>query len=42
MKMEGLDFYKAKEVLEKIAPGSTEQISIPIRLGQFIFILVNL
>ena len=26
---------KAKEVLEKIAPGSTQLISNPIRLGQF-------
>ena len=27
---------KVKEVLEKIAPGSTQLISKPIRLGQFI------
>ena len=28
------DLNKVKEMLEKIAPGSTEQISIPIKLGQ--------
>ena len=28
------DFNKVKEVLEKTSPGSTEQISISIRLGQ--------
>ena len=29
------DLNKSKKVLEKIAPASTQQISIPIRLGQF-------
>ena len=34
IKIEKYDLNKVKEVLEKIAPGSTEQISIPISVGQ--------
>ena len=29
------DLNKVNEVLERCAPGSTQQISMPIRLGQF-------
>ena len=32
---EKYDFNKVEEVLVMIAPGSIQQISIPIRLGQF-------
>ena len=35
MKIEKDDLFKAKDVPEKIAPGSIEHISFPIRLCQF-------
>ena len=35
MKIEKNDLNKAKEVVEKLARGSTQQISFPVRLGLF-------
>ena len=35
MKIEKNNLYRFKQVLEKIAPGSTQLISNPIRLSQF-------